>query len=228
MVVLIPPAIEYILIGLGVGIVGHETLPGKKEREDSVKSLGNAITGNGQSAASDMDAAKSGAEANAVPGNAVGVCSTCPPPDSGCRFDKYKDLKCSGDGEDKHHIIADYVLRAGKRLDSTLRLPNAPSLNDGPSICLDADEHKAVHKAMDSAIKDLGPDGTLGQVKDIALKAIEQVKKDCKGKMDGLKSQVDKAFEEMGDDAPVRTKKSPLPSGDLLDKLFGGTKGGMR
>jgi hypothetical protein len=81
---------------------------------------------------------------------------------------------------------------------------------------------------MDEGVKKLGPSGTLGQVKDIAFQAIEKVKEECKGKMTGLKDQVNKAFEKMGDGAPVRTQKSPLPSGDLLNRLTGGVGGRAR
>jgi hypothetical protein len=75
---------------------------------------------------------------------------------------------------------------------------------------------------MDKEVAKLGPGGTLGQVKDIALKAIEQEKSECAGKMEGLKSQLDKAFDKMGDGAPVRTQKSPLPSGKVLENLING------
>jgi hypothetical protein len=212
-VIAIPPIVKGIVMLGGMLGIGHQVVPGKEGREQSIRDLANA-----------MSNAQNDAKTKATGGTTAATCAAgnCPPPpDGGCRFDKYKDLEC-GDKEDAHHIISDYVLRFGKRLDTASRLLNAPSLNEGPSICLKEDEHKAVHKLMDSAVKELGPNGTLGQVKDIAFKAIEEVKSECKGKMKGLKDQVNKAFEKMGDGAPVRTQKSPLPKGESLDRLFGG------
>lgn len=168
---------------------------------------------------SDTPNADTQADAQTKADTATCATGNCPPEDK-CKFDKYNKLKC-GENQQKHHIIADYVIRAGKRLDDSLRLPNAPSLDDGPSICLDDTEHNSVHRQMDAAIKNLGPDATLGQVKDIAMAAIKKVKPECEGKMDDLKSQVDKAFEKMGDEAPVRHQKRPLPNQNQIDRLFG-------
>ncbi|NKC52282.1 hypothetical protein HED63_26690 [Ochrobactrum cytisi] len=177
-----------------------------------------------------MSTAEDKAQAIDQSGTAADTCVTgnCPPPNGGCKFDNYNKLDCEG-GQKKHHIIADYVIRAGKRLDANMRLPNAPSLNDGPSICLSDTEHSSVHRQMDAAVANLGPEATLGRVKDIAMKAIENVKPECKSKMDDIKSKINNAFEKMGDDAPVRHQKSPLPKGDLLDRLFGrGIDSGLR
>lgn len=181
-------------------------------------------------ASNQMSAAEQQAQTLDQSGTAADTCPTgdCPPPNGGCKYDKYNKLDCEG-SQKKHHIIADYVIRAGKRMDTSLRLPNAPSLNDGPSICLSDKEHSSVHREMDAAVANLGPGARLGDVKDIAMSAIERVKPECKGKINDLKSKVDDAFQNMGDDAPVRHQKSPLPKGDLLDRLFGrGIDSGLR
>lgn len=192
---------------------------GQKATEQAVSSIANS-----------MSSANEQADTQLLGGSLADTCATgnCPPPGGGCNFDKYGDLECEG-GQKKHHIIADYVIRAGKRMDTGLRLPNAPSLNDGPSICLSDTEHSSVHRQMDAAVANLGPEATLGQVKDIAMQAIEDVKPECKGKMNDIKSKINEAFEKMGDDAPVRHQKSPLPKGSLLDRLFGrGVDSGLR
>jgi hypothetical protein len=67
----IPPIVEGIIwLGAALGI-GHQVLPGKEEREQSIRDLGNAMA---------MSNAQDDAKANADSGAAVDACSTCPPP----------------------------------------------------------------------------------------------------------------------------------------------------
>jgi hypothetical protein len=96
-------------------------------------------------------------------------------------YDENKD-KC-GTGEAAHHIIPDFILRVGTRLDPGLRMPGAPSLDKGPSICLNKDEHADVHRKIADGMREkINSNGTvtLQDVLDISIEALDEVKPDCK------------------------------------------------
>ncbi|QBH95280.1 hypothetical protein EKN56_01980 [Limnobaculum zhutongyuii] len=112
--------------------------------------------------------------------------------DGPCLIGPYNSLKCPP-GNDAHHIIPDYTLRYGTRLDSTKRIqtkPSLPTLKEGMCICLNKkegkgfNEHKEVHKA-DGAIKAAGAlskvPGTvkLSTVKRLSTGAVGIVKPEC-------------------------------------------------
>lgn len=111
-------------------------------------------------------------------------------------------------GQDSHHIVADYIMRLGTRKEPGTRLPGAPSLNDGPAICLTAAEHARVHELMDGAIKAAGGDsGTVSfeKAKQIAYEALGEAKKDCKGKFEAA---TDEYFKNVPEDALARAFKA--------------------
>lgn len=111
-------------------------------------------------------------------------------------------------GQDSHHIIADYILRLGTRKAPGARVPGAPSLDEGPAICLTEDEHRQVHRLMDNAIRTAGgASGTVPfeKVKQIAYDALGKAKPDCKGKFEAA---TDEFFKKISNDALVRAYKS--------------------
>lgn len=110
--------------------------------------------------------------------------------------------------QQSHHIIADYILRIGTRTEPGARLPGAPSLNEGPAICLTDAEHARVHELMDGAIKAAGgATGTVSfdKVKQIAYDALAKAKPDCKGKFEAA---TDEYFQKISQDALVRAYKT--------------------
>ena len=130
-----------------------------------------------------------------------------------CNLKPYEEKDCPK-GEAAHHVIADSVLRYGTRGSDT-RIPNAPSLEEGLTICLSKSEHQQVHAIMDKAIAKLGQSSATGagtapmdQIVEEAIKAIEQVKPECKGKFQKVRDQ----FEHMGDQ-PGRTTRNPPKAG---------------
>lgn len=111
-------------------------------------------------------------------------------------------------GQDSHHIIADYILRLGTRKAPGPRVPGAPSLDEGPAICLSEEEHREVHRLMDNAIRTAGgATGTVPfeKVKQIAYDALGKAKPDCKGKFEAA---TDEFFKKISNDALVRAYKS--------------------
>lgn len=141
-----------------------------------------------------------------------------------CDIKPYKE-GCP-DGQDAHHVVKDMVLRYGVRGDSANRIPGAPSLNDGPSMCLTKDEHKKVHQLMDQKIRDLGnrtdngPKGTapIQDIIDLAIDALGEVKKECKGKFE---KKVRDAFKDLKDGTLGRTQNKPfVKPGQTMDAPF--------
>jgi hypothetical protein len=99
-------------------------------------------------------------------------------------------------------------MRLGTRKEPGVRLPGAPSLNDGPAICLTEKEHARVHQLMDGAIKAAGGDaGTVSfeKAKQIAYEALGEAKKDCKGKFEAA---TDEYFKNVPEDALARAFKT--------------------
>lgn len=101
-----------------------------------------------------------------------------------CEPEPYDENECSKEKKEAaHHIIPDFILRLGTRLDPGLRMPGAPSLGDGPSICLNKEDHVRVHKEMAQGMRaKLSSNGTitLKDVLDTAIDALDKVKPDCK------------------------------------------------
>jgi hypothetical protein len=163
-----------------------------------------------------IEGARENAQATSVPH--AGECVQCGPPNDPCRTGRFDELECES-GEHRHHIISDYIIRAGRRLETATRLPGAPSLGEGPSICLDPDTHRTIHRNMDARVAALGSSGTLADVKRIAMEEIEAAKPECASKLDDIRQQLEDAFQNMGDDAPVRTSPR-LPSAEDAIRLM--------
>lgn len=101
-----------------------------------------------------------------------------------CELVPYNELECAP-GNDKHHVVPDWMLRLGKR-NGLERIPDMPSLDDGPAICLEngsGKEHNTAHKHTDRPAARVGREGattgtpgtiTLGQAKKITSRAIEK------------------------------------------------------
>lgn len=107
---------------------------------------------------------------------------------------------CRARKGETHHIVPDMVYRLGDRptdlvrMNSTAdRIPNAPTLNQGMSICLTAGQHRsdedAVHKSLNPALVKLGdqhePAGTapISEILDRsteALSLVNDVSAECK------------------------------------------------
>ncbi len=107
---------------------------------------------------------------------------------------------CKASGGETHHIIPDMVYRLGGRPDTAAgqnstadRIPNAPTLNQGMSICLTTGQHRTdedgVHKILNPSLQALGagftPPGT-APLNDIleksneALDSVQGLDDDCK------------------------------------------------
>lgn len=148
------------------------------------------------------------------------ACSNCGPPRDPCKTGPYDDLECDP-GEHRHHIISDYVIRAGRRADTSMRLPGAPSLGEGPSICVSPETHRTIHRRMDHDVSQLGAGATLEDVKKIAMDVLEEVKPECASTMQDIRQQLDDAFANMNPNAPVRNSPR-LPSPGESEQLMSG------
>lgn len=137
-----------------------------------------------------------------------------------CEPEPYDENKCS-EGEAAHHIIPDFILRVGTRLDPGLRMPGAPSLGNGPSICLNKDDHTEVHRQISDGMRaKLSSNGTitLKDVLDISIDALDKVKPDCK-------RQFEKPIRDAFKDIPADTlgrglMKTTAELRDLLTKSW--------
>lgn len=101
-----------------------------------------------------------------------------------CELVPYNELECPP-GNDRHHVVPDWMLRQGKR-GGLERIPDMPSLDEGPAICLEngsGKEHDTAHKHTDRPAARVGREGTatgtpgtisLGQAKKISARAIEK------------------------------------------------------
>ena len=124
------------------------------------------------------------------------------------------------DNLDSHHVVADMVLRWGPRGDTANRIANAPSLDEGPTMCLTKEEHKKVHEIMRQKFADLsknsaGPAGTapISEIIEESIKAMGEVKPGCKGKFE---DKVRKEFKDIKDGELGRLRQKPFAKkGDL-------------
>ena len=86
-----------------------------------------------------------------------------------CLVGPYAEIEkaCRASGGETHHIVPDMVYRLGGRPTSAAgmtstadRIPNAPTFNQGASICLTSGEHRtdeeAVHRTLNPALHELG------------------------------------------------------------------------
>jgi len=135
-----------------------------------------------------------------------------------CEPEPYDENQCSKEnGEAAHHIVPDFILRVGTRLDPGLRMPGAPSLDRGPSICLNKADHANVHREIASGMRaKLSANGTitLKDVLDISIDALDKVKPDCK-------RQFEQPVRDAFKDVPSETLGRGLmkTTGELRDLL---------
>ena len=140
-------------------------------------------------------------------------------------------------GGETHHIVPDMSYRLGDRkgLKSTERTPNAPTEEQGISICLTADQHGSkkdsggVHDVIRPEFKGIDhPDfpGT-APMEDIlfasqkALLATKGINLICAAYANGLAEVQVRGTTGLA--APGRTKERPLPSGRIADVLRAGS-----
>jgi len=121
-----------------------------------------------------------------------------------CNIKPYSKQKCPK-GQQAHHIVPDYTLRYGTRKDKNSRIPGMPSLNDGPTICLEGNaktngtEHSRAHAGTDPGIDAAGkradnsPPGTapIEEILQISIEGVAKVKPHC---TDEVKKSVNDAF----------------------------------
>ena len=115
-----------------------------------------------------------------------------------CEIGPYSQMstKCARRGGQAHHIVPDYALRYGPRpttiASDNQRVPNAPSLRNGASICLsgharvEGGEHHAAHALTDVTITGAGAANTVlpgtttwRDVETASLLGIEAAKSAC-------------------------------------------------
>lgn len=170
----------------------------------------------------------------------VQKCEDCDEEKNECVVGTYDEIKnACQTGSQAHHIVPDFTLRYGTRGQGDKRIPNMPSLGDGPSICLvgsafvQGTEHYEAQTMGDAAITQLGiyqqtlypevPAGTapIGKVAMIATLHTASVKPACALQ---IAAAVEAAFPPANHDQLVRTIKNTLPSGDTLVALSEGKK----
>jgi hypothetical protein len=110
-----------------------------------------------------------------------------------CLVGPYDQLRkiCPGEA---HHIVPDMALRYGNRTDGIRgegRIPNAPSLGQGMTVCLRNDMHSGLHTSLNTTLGTLGstftPAGTapMNRILRESQRSIDQIvglPKDCKEK----------------------------------------------
>lgn len=156
-------------------------------------------------------------------------------PSRRCELVPYNELECPP-GNDKHHVVPDWMLRQGKR-GGPERIPDMPSLDEGPAICLEngsGKEHNTAHKHTDRPAVRVGREGTatgtpgtitLGQAKKISARAIEKStggpKKGGCSRAD-IQKQLDEQF-KAHNDAVLRAVKDARR---VTDEIKNATNGG--
>ncbi|ARQ61807.1 UNVERIFIED_ORG: hypothetical protein GGE64_002635 [Rhizobium etli] len=145
-----------------------------------------------------------------------------------CIVGPYEEIEpiCRGNA---HHIVPDMAYRLGRRpvkseYNSTEnRIPNAPTLNQGMSICLLTRQHgsdsEGLHGVLRQRFSDLASPvpGTapMGAILAESLKVIEDIPdlpEECKALAAAMATG--QVASKTGFAAPGRTKERPLPSGD--------------
>lgn len=152
-----------------------------------------------------------------------------------CELVPYNELECEK-GQEAHHVIPDWMLRMGKRGGSE-RIPDMPSLAEGPAICLEGgsgNEHNTAHKHTDRPAQRVGKNGkstgvagtiTLGQGKAISSRAIEKATGGKKGggcSRKDIQKQLDEQFTAQNDAILRGVKDSRKVTDSIKDALNGG------
>jgi hypothetical protein len=156
-------------------------------------------------------------------------------PSRRCELVPYDELLCEA-GQEAHHVIPDWMLRMGKR-GGPDRIPEMPSLESGPAICLEkgaGKEHNTAHKHTDRPAQRIGKGGgatgvagtiTLGQGKTISSRAIEKATGGKKGggcTREDIKKQLDEKFKAPEDSKLRGVKDSRKVTDAIRDALNGG------
>ncbi|SOC21958.1 uncharacterized protein DUF4150 [Rhodobacter sp. JA431] len=156
-----------------------------------------------------------------------------------CLVGPYEEIKdiCAGEA---HHIIPDMAYRLGARpvgaaMSSTAdRIPNAPTLNQGMSICLTPAQHGSgptgIHGRMRPKLNALGaaspvagtaPMGAIALASLSEINAIPDISEECKDY--AAVKTLEQVTEGPGLKAPGRTREAPLPSGEARRVLAAGS-----
>jgi hypothetical protein len=157
-----------------------------------------------------------------------------------CEIGPYSEmrLKCAARGAEAHHIVPDYTLRYGARPTSNLadteRIPGMPSLSDGNAICLSGaarvtgTEHHAAHNWTDVKIRQKGDANaalpgttTLREVLVASYQGAALAKPGCETE---IADAMTRQFGSLPQDALLRARMQPLPTGDTLKALQGGAR----
>lgn len=157
-----------------------------------------------------------------------------------CKVGPYEDVAkiCNGEA---HHIIPDFVYRLETRptlaaeMSSTAnRIPNAPTFNQGMSICLMGSQHESgrdgLHGQLGASLRAHGAaspvPGTAPMVNILessvaAIHAIPDLPEECKLLADAMTTA--QVASNTGLTAPGRTQQSPRPAGLAREVLTRGS-----
>lgn len=171
----------------------------------------------------------------------VQECPECDEDDKDCIVGPYNEIKNKCPGSQAHHIVPDYTLRYGTRMEAIRnqkRIPNMPSFGDGPAICLEGHaaiegtEHNRAHQ-VDHVISELGryqqviypeaPSETapVGKIVTASALSVAAVKPECASE---IATSVARAFPPSTHGQLGRSRKDVLPQGETLDALEHGRR----
>lgn len=145
-----------------------------------------------------------------------------------CLVGPYSEISkiCVGEA---HHIVPDMVYRLGARPTTAAamaspasRIPNAPTLNQGMSICLTEAQHgrgatglhgyiRAAFAAMTSQVAGTAPMGDILEVSNASIDSIIDLPVECRERAKA--AATGQVMATTGLAAPGRVRESPLPSG---------------
>lgn len=156
-----------------------------------------------------------------------------------CKVGPYEDVApiCNGEA---HHIVPDFAYRLGtrptlaaERASTANRIPNAPTFNQGMSICLTREQHGSgedgLHGQMRAPLRALGEvspvPGTapMGAILAESVRQIEEIPslpEECKQL--AVAMTTGQVLTQTGTSAPGRTLEAPLPSGEARRVLSQG------
>jgi Domain of unknown function (DUF4150) len=156
------------------------------------------------------------------------------PPDP-CKIGPYSEMRdiCRASGAQAHHIVPDYTLRYGTRVQGEAgikRIPDMPTFGDGNAICLAGNaatpksEHNIAQTYTDNQIRDLSkaPDnpipGTvqIGDVMDAAITGASKAKPDCAAQ---IEAAVQQQFGSLPENRLLRGTKYRIPRGPALEAI---------
>jgi hypothetical protein len=158
-----------------------------------------------------------------------------------CLVGEYQKIlkACTAMGGNTHHIVPDMAYRLGSRpsgagAGSALdRVPNAPTLNQGMSICLTPAQHGSgptgIHGRLRGSLNALGtksqvpgtaPMGQILAASNAALLSTPNLDAKCKAL--GAASATAQVRGKTGFSAPGRTLEAPLPTGRAYQVLHQG------